>query len=585
MKGTIMTYKKNLQLNLKISAMLGIIIFTIIFLYVVLYTRRYQVYEDKVIGQENLNTLHSINSSLSTMIEGADDYSKMILADSVVQQLMGTGNILTDFSRQQTLMKRIYSVMQFSANIDMIWLTDQQGQRLTIGDNASIFTEHNQMSQDHFEQLRKPYGTPELIVEKGETHNSLMLIRSFTSLEQFTSLGLIGVQISYEKLDALISKSIDFSSEQIAILNFENETIYSGGISEFSENTMTAAAINLSETGITRKKHPDGKDYYLSGIVNPKNGWKIIRCTPVVRNTDADIIVKYNMLLITITGLLIFCGAAAISNLLAYPIQQLLNHMKHFENGQLEKISEQTLFREFKALFHGYNVLVDEIHSLIRETVERQKRIRIVEMNEIQEQMKPHFLYNALDCVEALAMLGDTDRVCKLIESLGGFYKKCVSGGREYLSIGDEIHMVRDYMEILKIRFEDRFCYDIELDESCKDYKIPKLTIQPLVENSFQHGIRPKRGPGSILVRIRQEQHLVHILVQDNGKGIPDEMIRELLDAAPDTESKSLGLRGTIQRLKLIYDTAFTYEIKNQKLSEIHFYLDSSALGDTLWKN
>lgn len=585
MKGTIMTYKKNLQLNLKISAMLGIIIFIIIFLYIVLYTRRYQVYEDKVIGQENLNTLHSINSSLSTMIEGVDDYSKMILADSVVQQLMGTGNILTDFRRQQTLMKRIYSVMQFSANIDMIWLTDQQGQRLTIGDSASIFTEHNQMSQDHFEQLRKPYGTPELIVEEGETHNSLMLIRSFTSLEQFTSLGLIGVQISYEKLDALISKSIDFSSEQIAILNFKNETIYSGGIPELSENTMTAAAINLSETGITRKKHPDGKDYYLSGIVNPENGWKIIRCTPVVRNTDADMIVKYNMLLITITGLLIFCGAAAISNLLAYPIQQLLNHMKHFENGQLEKISEQTLFREFKALFHGYNVLVDEIHSLIRETVERQKRIRIVEMNEIQEQMKPHFLYNALDCVEALAMLGDTDRVCKLIESLGGFYKKCVSGGREYLSIGDEIHMVRDYMEILKIRFEDRFCYDIELDESCKDYKIPKLTIQPLVENSFQHGIRPKRGPGSILVRIRQEQHLVHILVQDNGKGIPDEMIRELLDTAPDTESKSLGLRGTIQRLKLIYDTAFTYEIKNQKLSEIHFYLDSSALGDTLWKN
>ena len=132
--------------------------------------------------------------------------------------------------------------------------------------------------------------------------------------------------------------------------------------------------------------------------------------------------------------------------MLTIPIQQLLCYMKNVEGGQLEKIQEQTLLQEFKSLFHGYNRLVDEIKRLIQETIERQKRIRIVEMNEIQEQMKPHFLYNALDSVEALAMLGDTDNACRLIEALGGFYKKCVSGGREYISIDSEIRMVHDYM-------------------------------------------------------------------------------------------------------------------------------------------
>lgn len=575
----------SLHLNLKISAMLGTVIFTIIFIYLIIYTRRYQTYEETIIGQENLNTLHSIDSSLSTMIASADDYSKMILADSVVQQQMQTGDILADFDRQQTLMKRIYSVMQFSEFIDMIWLTDQQGQKLIIGNSASIFTEQGQMA-DSYERLKKPYGTPELIVEEGETRNSLMLIRSFNSLEQFSSLGLIGVQLNHEKLDELISKSADFSSEQIAIINVKNEIIYQGGRQDLPKDILTAAhEINASETKIIRKERLNGNEYFLLGIVNRESGWKIIRYTPIAGSADASILVKFNIFLITVIGLLIFGGAAAISNMLTSPIQQLLRHMKKVENGQLEKIAEQTLLSEFKALFHGYNGLVDEIHRLIQETIERQKRIRIVEMNEIQEQMKPHFLYNALDCVEALAMLGDTDRVCKLIESLGGFYKKCVSGGREYLSIHDEIHMVSDYMEILKIRFEERFRYDIELDPSCKDYKIPKLTIQPLVENSFQHGIRPKRGPGYILVRVQKEQEYVHIMVADNGKGISDETICELINPHSNTQTKSLGLRGTIQRLKLIYETAFCYEIKNRKLAEVHFYIDSKVLGETLWRN
>ncbi len=580
-----MTAPDNLRLNLKISAMLGIVIFTIIFIYLIIYTRRYQIYEDTIIGQENLNTLYSIDSSLSTMIAGADDYSKMILADSVVQQQMQTGDILADFDKQQTLMKRIYSVMQFSEFIDMIWLTDQQGQRLIIGASASIFTEQG-LTTDSYERLKKPYGTPELIVEEGETQNSFMLIRSFNSLEQFSSLGLIGVQLNHNKLDELISKSADLASEQIAILNLENEIIYQGGRKELSKDILSAAhTIDASHTEIIRKERRSGKDYFLLGIVNPANGWKIMRYTPIAANSDASVLVRFNILLVIVIGLLIFFGAAAISNMLTLPIQQLLNHMKNIENGQLEKIREQTFLSEFKALFRGYNELVDEIRHLIQETIERQKRIRIVEMNEIQEQMKPHFLYNALDSVEALAMLGDTDRVCKLIEALGGFYKKCVSGGREYLSIDDEVRMVSDYMEILKIRFEDRFRYEIELDPSCKNYNIPKLTIQPLVENSFQHGIRPKRGPGYILVRIRKDQERVHITVADNGNGISNEMICELLHPDSHTQGKSLGLRGTIQRLKLIYETSFSYEIKNQELCEIHFYLDSNALGEPLWKN
>ena len=478
-------------------------------------------------------------------------------------------------------MKLIYSVLQFSEFIDMIWLTDQQGQRLIIGDSASIFTDSGEEYEEKYEWLRKPYGKPELIIEKGENVNSLMLIRSFNSLERFASLGLIGVQINHSKLDALISNSMDFETEQIAILNLNNEIIYRGGTQELAIDVVEAAEkINPSGRELIKKENIDGKDYYLLGIVNPKKGWKIFRYSPIARNKDVSALFRFNILMVLMTGLLIFCGASAISSMLTHPIQHLLYYMKNVESGQMEKIRENTFLQEFRSLFHGYNRLVDEIKRLIQETIERQKRIRIVEMNEIQEQMKPHFLYNALDSVEALAMLGDTENACRLIETLGDFYKKCVSGGREYISIDNELRMVNDYMEILKIRFGDSFQFDMQMEDSCRAYEIPKLTIQPLVENSFQHGLRPKKTSGFIRVCVTLEDGKVHILVQDNGNGVPEDVVNELLEHKDCGEKKSLGLRGTIQRLNLIYEDAFSFEIRNQELSEIHLYLDTDALGE-----
>lgn len=577
--GDTMDTNKNYRLNFKISALLGMVIFLIIFIYLLIFTNHYQKYEDEIIGQENINTLYSINSSLSTMVGSADDYSKVILADSTVQKMMETGDILTDFNKQQTLLKRIYSVLQFSEFIDMIWLTDRQGQRLTVGDSASLSTDSKEEYEEKYEWLRKPYGKPELVIEKGENKNSLMLIRSFNSLEHFASLGLIGVQINHSKLDALISNIMDFETEQIAILNLDNEVIYRGGTEGLSRDVVEAAeTISLSGQELIKKESINGKDYYLLGIVDPENGWKIFCYSPVARNKDVSALFRFNILLVLMIGLLIFCGASAISSMLTHPIQQLLYYMRNVENGQMEKIGENTFLQEFKSLFHGYNRLVDEIKRLIQETIDRQKRIRIVEMNEIQEQMKPHFLYNALDSAEALTMLGDTESACRLIETLGDFYKKCVSGGREYISIDNELRMVNDYMDILKIRFGNSFQFDMEVEESCKRYEIPKLTIQPLVENSFQHGIRPKKTSGFIRVSVTLEEGKVHILVQDNGNGIPDNIVSELQERKDCGEKKSLGLRGTIQRLNLIYEDAFSFRISSQELSEIHLYLDTDAL-------
>lgn len=327
-------------------------------------------------------------------------------------------------------------------------------------------------------------------------------------------------------------------------------------------------------------KNIDHTGYLISGIIDTRSRWKIVRFTEIQRNRSVSEIVKFNLALIVLIGLVILIGAASISGMLTRPIQQLLVCMKDVENGTLTRVEEGAKLQEFRILFKGYNHMIDRIEVLIQEIIERQRRIRQVELNEVQEQMKPHFLYNTLDSIEALAMMGDTEKVCKLVEALGDFYRKSVSGGREFLSIKEEFQMAKDYAEIMKIRFGETFSCDIELEDQCCEYEIPKLTIQPLVENAFQHGIRTKKKYGHIRVGCSMKEDKIHIMVMDNGDGVPEDVVEELAKDKEPGMGKSLGLRGTIERLRLLYGEGFSYRIENERESEIHLYIDAKILRE-----
>ena len=573
-----MNRKRDLKLSLKISLILGSIIFLSIFIYLIIYIHNSQKYENQVMGKENIAMLHSIDSSLTTVFENANNYSKLILADRVVQEQMKTGNIVSDFERQQLLISQIYSITQFSESIDMVWLTDQNEQQLTVGKSADFSIEKNSTEYDWIKKLN---GKAKLLTKEQNGQNYSVLVRAFKDLNKFRTFGIIGVRIDNKKLRSLISKSSTSDDEKIIILNEDNEIICSvGNFYEFMKNSEIVRELEKSESEVIHRQRINGKNYYTSGIVNKEKGWKIIRYSPMIKTDGFSSVFRFNIILIMGLGFFIICISLTLARFLTVPVQALLEKMKSIEQGELEKIEEKAYLAEFRQLFHGYNKMTDEIKRLFQDTIEKQKRIRIVEMNEMQELMKPHFLYNTLEALEALILMDEKEKSAKLIRCLGQFYRKSVSGGREFLTVNEEIQIVKDYADILKIRFGDSFKFDVRLDETCRNFKIPKLTIQPLVENSFQHGIRIQEKYGYIQVNVQRENDKIHISVIDNGQGIPDNIIKEMEEGKVPDEKRSLGLRGTVQRLKVIYEDAFSYEIHNEAMSEIHIYINCNVLGE-----
>ena len=573
-----MNRKRDLKLSLKISLTLGSIIFLSIFIYLIIYIHNSQKYENQVMGKENIAMLHSIDSSLTTVFENANNYSKLILADRVVQEQMKTGNIVSDFERQQLLISQIYSITQFSESIDMVWLTDQNEQQLTVGKSADFSIEKNSTEYDWIKKLN---GKAKLLTKEQNGQNYSVLVRAFKDLNKFRTFGIIGVRIDNKKLRSLISKSSTSDDEKIIILNEDNEIICSvGNFYEFMKNSEIVRELEKSESEVIHRQRINGKNYYTSGIVNKEKGWKIIRYSPMIKTDGFSSVFRFNIILIMGLGFFIICISLTLARFLTVPVQALLEKMKSIEQGELEKIEEKAYLAEFRQLFHGYNKMTDEIKRLFQDTIEKQKRIRIVEMNEMQELMKPHFLYNTLEALEALILMDEKEKSAKLIRCLGQFYRKSVSGGREFLTVNEEIQIVKDYADILKIRFGNSFKFDVRLDETCRNFKIPKLTIQPLVENSFQHGIRIQEKYGYIQVNVQRENDKIHISVIDNGQGIPDNIIKEMEEGKVPDEKRSLGLRGTVQRLKVIYEDAFSYEIHNEAMSEIHIYINCNVLGE-----
>ena len=241
-----------------------------------------------------------------------------------------------------------------------------------------------------------------------------------------------------------------------------------------------------------------------------------------------------------------------------YPIQRLVDSMAEVQNGWLHRVSMNVNDDEIGLLKNSYNAMLIEINQLIEELLQKEKTLRMAELDALQEQMKPHFLYNTLDMIRYMALENRTDEVYNMLETLGNFYRRFLSKGSTDLSLGEEIEIVKSYLTLQRTRFEDIFTDEYEIEEGLSAIRVPRLILQPLVENSIYHGIRPKGEHGVIRVTVKRQEDFLFLSIYDNGIGMSAHQ-RELLFSGKD--SRSFGFQGTIERIRYYYKTEDVFEI------------------------
>ncbi len=252
-------------------------------------------------------------------------------------------------------------------------------------------------------------------------------------------------------------------------------------------------------------------------------------------------------------------------------LQETINQYIYYENRQIQ--SAQARARAFYlnivkisvallALILVAFVLVSFwgpiwITRPIEEQVtQEQKKLRKAEFELLQAQINPHFLYNTLDAIVWSAEAGNQKQVVKMVGSLSDFFRTSLNKGKETVTIREELQHVRSYLEIQQIRYQDILKYEIDVPESLYGYEIPKITVQPVVENALYHGIKEKRGGGTIRVEGSEDENDLFIRVIDNGMGMDEErmaeVIRGLSDKNPEAK-KIYGLYNVNERIRLGY--------------------------------
>lgn len=373
------------------------------------------------------------------------------------------------------------------------------------------------------------------------------------------SIGVVMADINLKKFDDIISDNNIGEKGFFYLLDNNNNIVYS--------------PVNPTIYRINSNKFNNKKDSFIYSINNETfkimyttssvTGWKTIGVFSFKDITkDITGMERFTLIIAIITSLLAVFFSLLFTKSIVTPIRELRTLMKGVESGDLDlKFEEHKYSNEFGELGHSFNHMVSEIKQLINMVYEEQRSKRKAEIETLQAQIKPHFLYNTLDTIAWMAEDYNAKDIVKLVSALTKVFRIGLNKGKEVIKLRDEIEHINSYLIIQKYRYEDKLSYEINFHKDILDILILKLITQPIVENAIYHGIKEKRGKGEISINFTKVVDEIIITVEDNGAGISEEKLQNINSMLETSNSfyidsgsgSGYGISNVNTRIKLSY--------------------------------
>ncbi|SDC21949.1 two-component system, sensor histidine kinase YesM [Pelagirhabdus alkalitolerans] len=254
-------------------------------------------------------------------------------------------------------------------------------------------------------------------------------------------------------------------------------------------------------------------------------------------------------------------------------IDKVLNHVKniekqHFEEYPYVKSKDEIgqLTRQINRMTRKINQLFNEVFISNLEKKDLEIREKQAQLSALQSQINPHFLFNSLETIRMRSLIKGETETANIIENMAGIFRNAITWGREWVTIQDELTLIHAFLEIQVYRFGDKLTFDVDVDDSIYDSKIPNLSILPFVENASIHGIEPLKDQGKITIRIKEENDVITFMIQDNGLGIPEDRLETILKQLdnPEDMGENVGVQNVYYRLKLYYKDNFSFNIETE---------------------
>jgi len=409
-----------------------------------------------------------------------------------------------------------------------------------------------------------PYEYPELTGAE-PVFTQIRVVKDINTLRD---KGVLLVQIKNSGLESVF-RYFRYRQDQIAtrffIVNGNGLVLYDSGgalngsrLDELAERPLAFDAAYRSV-----RSRFDGEDSVISSIGLDIEDWRLVSVTSW-HALSSEVLLYFRW----VGGVLMLCLVSALAfiwffaNRIARAIVETVRVMGRVERGDLTARLPLAGNDETSLLARGFNRLVSRLEELLEEVKRQQERKTRAELQALQAQIKPHFLFNALESINALAVQNEGQKVSRMVTRLGSMLRISILQ-REEITVAQELDHLLSYLEIQKYRFDDLFQFEIDVPPELMNRLMPKLTLQPLVENCIQHGFEGIGYMGLIRVTAREEGERIAFYVEDNGIGIPPERLAAI-EAGPDDaagtgdapetgERRGLGVRNVADRIRIRY--------------------------------
>ncbi|MBR4529230.1 MAG: sensor histidine kinase [Lachnospiraceae bacterium] len=504
--------------------------------------------------RESENVLTTLSSSIQSDLTNYAELSRLIMMDDKLQEYLRAPESEIDIGRINDARYAVMDILNVTEGVDTVMIFREDLIYFSTKRFSYKFDTERLDGMDWREEILAAKGRTVMslnsngIAELPDGKPVLTIGRAIYDLYSQQRTGILFMNISPAVFERMLGQ---LQADDICICGSDG-TYLAGNISymEYFDDVFLAKGVTH------RDVMQGGSRMLLSGTQIGDTPVVILRMSSY-GTAGTPYRILYVLLILMVFFVFVVLGVGTfITRNVTRPIFEFSRRMeRNKQSGELKKIDLEMPYSELNMLKGDYNDMIDHVNDLIATTIEQEQTLQRAQMRVLQEQIKPHFLYNSIETIGFLAMDAGAERVYDALETLGSFYRNFLSKGDREIRLTQEVQIVRDYLSLQKLRYGDIIEDEYDIADEAGDFMVPRLILQPLVENSIYHGIRLKGERGIIRVGASVSQDTLHLSVRDTGVGMPQEMIDRVLSgnrgSAEEEAAESFGLWGTIERVRI----------------------------------
>lgn len=572
---------KYLTLRSKIFVFYAIVMISILLMFTWFFERAFiQTIIDKAY-QSSTRELALIIKNIETQINSFEDYSRVIASDNQLQDVMKEiNNKSTEFvdgSIEQVEMKNIVSkimsnIINPNTRVEAVSVFGVNGivySGYSLDNHVVSQIIEPEFIQSAIEAQRPIWHDPiEVVFTDGTRKILFMVAKLIMDKETGEKLGIVVLFFDEKDISNIYSHVKRNKDDGFFIMNDEEKVISAQDISHIGNQTKKILEMGSSDfeqlkvKGSMINSENNLKILYSLKSFSSRN-WSIISRIPLAEITEeTNRMIKTIFILTFLSIIVFFVISYIIAFTISQPVHKLSELMKQMVTGNIQQRANAYEKGEIGVLTRGFNQLMDRIEVLINDVYIEQELKRKGELELKQAQIKPHFLYNSIGIIVSLINLEKKEEAIDMAKGLAKFYRLSLSDGKDIITIKEEVDLTANYLKIQGFRYVDFITYEINVAPETLIYTIPKLTLQPIVENAIYHGLKMKGKVGCINISTELYENYIKIKIYDNGCGMSEDQINNVLKT--DTMSSGFGMRSVDKRLKLYYGETYGLSIKSE---------------------